>query len=387
MNANNVKKSGIIATPSIIKGNKPIVMKKLSLLLICCAFVMASCTETPKEIQTIDQVHEQWPAKTIKAPKNADILQLVEAFQKAYPTYSVEQLLKEAPLPEEERQFLVETDMTGGYLSFAEGSDDKSSESMSAHVWQRNNGHQLLGIVFDQESSQVKTFVALYDYDPKSGKLKPEQPLEFTPSYPDAIMGIRLPQEGDELMFNEYYMNWWSSIRHHYAWDGMNFVDPWTEIEAVDEMQLQEDYDSYFTSSDPVAKYALVDIDEDGEPELLLSSEDEDYQEVYSIVQGQSYYLAGTDYRRSLCFYKGVVGDVGGCGTGCYYSYYTKLENSVPLFNMGWFQLYGFNTDTNEEQVEEEFYLNEEEISVEEGRSIHDSFGEPKEINPVWIQF
>ena len=360
------------------------IMKKLSIVLFLSVLALASCT---KAIQTIDQVHEQWPSKTIKAPKNANIVQLVEAFNKALPTYSVGQYLKEAQLPEVEQQFIVITELNNGSLSFAEGSDDQSSESMKAHVWNRNDGHQLLVIVFDQMSSQVGTFAAFYDYDPNKGVLKPEaSPIAgFTPSYPNAMVGIRLPEEGSDLVVTEYFMNWWSSIDHVYAWNGKSFGQPEVDIYILDQVQRQEDYDSYFTSSDPPVKYALIDIDGDDEPELWLASENEECQEVFSVVEGKPYYLAGTDFRRSLCFYDGVVGDVGGCGTGCYYTYYTKLKNSIPEFCMSCIQSNYYDMDTDQQVDVSEYFKNGEKISVEEGESIHASFGEPKEVTPNWI--
>lgn len=357
---------------------------KVFLFMVLLGLLMVACTEKNKPIMTIDQVNEQWQTATIKGMKTADVMDMVQAFQKQWPTQCVAMLLEDLKLPESEQQYLSVYDPSNAFMSFAEGSDDRDAESMEAHVWQRTNGHQLFAITFDQFSSDVKAFVAFFDYDPAKKTLTPETSLAniFTPSDYNVIVGYRLPQYGDLLEVNEYFWNWWMPLRHFYEWDGMNFTEPEVVFEGMSEI-MDQYYDEYMTyEMGDFSKYALIDIDEDGEPEIWLSTEDEEYQVVLSVVEGQVSILAGKDFKRSLFFYQGVVGDAGGCGTGCYYVQYTQVKNSAPgsvLTNM---QLYNFETDG----VDDEYYKDGEALTNEEGDAIIESFGEPVEHQVKWCK-
>ena len=228
----------------------------------------------------------------------------------------------------------------------------------------------------------MKAFVAFFDYDPAKKTLTPETclPNSFTPSGYNAIVGYLLPQYGELIEVNEYFWNWWYPLRHFYEWDGMNFTEPEVVFEGMDEI-MDEFYDDYMTyEMDDFSKYALIDIDEDGEPEIWLSTEDEEYQVVLSVVEGEVKILAGQDFKRSLFFYKGVVGDAGGCGTGCYYVQYTILKNSAPESSLNNMQSYNFETDG----VDDEYYKDGEAITNEEGDALIESFGEPVEPQVEW---
>ena len=357
-------------------------MKNKTLLFVALlGLVMVACKQE-KPIMTIDQVNEQWQTATIKKVQSDDVIDMVKAFQKQWPTNCVAMYLEDVKLPEAEQQYLSFYDPENNYAMFAEGSDDWDAEGMEAKIWERTNGHKLFAIAFDQYSSDVKAFVAFFDYDPAKKTLTPETclPNSFTPSGYNAIVGYLLPQYGELIEVNEYFWNWWYPLRHFYEWDGMNFTEPEVVFEGMDEI-MDEFYDDYMTyEMDDFSKYALIDIDEDGEPEIWLSTEDEEYQVVLSVVEGEVKILAGQDFKRSLFFYKGVVGDAGGCGTGCYYVQYTILKNSAPESSLNNMQSYNFETDG----VDDEYYKDGEAITNEEGDALIESFGEPVEPQVEW---
>lgn len=357
-------------------------MKNKTLLFVALlGLVMVACKQE-KPIMTIDQVNEQWQTATIKKVQSDDVIDMVKAFQKQWPTNCVAMYLEDVKLPEAEQQYLSFYDPENNYAMFAEGSDDWDAEGMEAKIWQRTNGHKLFAIAFDQYSSDVKAFVAFFDYDPAKKTLTPETclPNSFTPSGYNAIVGYLLPQYGELIEVNEYFWNWWYPLRHFYEWDGMNFTEPEVVFEGMDEI-MDEFYDDYMTyEMDDFSKYALIDIDEDGEPEIWLSTEDEEYQVVLSVVEGEVKILAGQDFKRSLFFYKGVVGDAGGCGTGCYFVQYTILKNSAPESSLNNMQSYNFETDG----VDDEYYKDGEAITNEEGDALIESFGEPVEPQVEW---
>ena len=77
-------------------------------------------------------------------------------------------------------------------------------------------------------------------------------------------------------------------------------------------------------------------------------------------------------------FFKGVIGDAGGCGTGCYYAYYVKLKKSAPEYSFGDMQIFNFET----EQMDDDYNKDGEPLTQEEGEAILESFGEP--YDPVF---
>ena len=357
-------------------------MKKTVLVLCMLCLAMVACKQSEKPIMTIDQVNESWQTAVIKGVKNADVMDMVTAFHKQWPTQSVAAFLKDIQLPEDQQQYLSNYVQEDGYLFFAEGSDDPGSESMEAHVWQRSNGHQLLGITFFQRSSQVKSFAAFYDYDPSTKTLTPDTQVAkpYVSSYSNTEVSYAFYPEDGYFVATEYFFHWWAVLRHIYTWDGMNFSEPETEYDAV--MDIMDEFDREYMTYEmgEFSKYALIDIDEDGEPELWLSTEDEEYQAVLSIVEGGVHIAAGKDYKRSLIFYKGIVGDAGGCGTGCYYVHYTKLKDSAPEYDFSNLMSYVFETD----EMENEYAINGEPLTQEEADEILNSFGEPYEPEVEW---
>ena len=361
-------------------------MKKCILMMGILCLMMFSCKESEKPIMTLDQVNEAWQTVPIKGVKTADVKAMVAAFHKQWPTESVASWLKDIELPEDNRQFISEYDPQHGYMGFAEGSDDSDSQWMGARLWQRTNGHQLLSITFSQSSSEVKSFVACYDYDPAKKTLTPD-PEAFTPcvlTFGNVEIGYEVHPEVDEMEAYEYFFNWWGALRHVYEWDGMRFEGPVTEFEGINTI-LEEFNQNYMTyEMGDFSKYALIDVDEDGEPELWLSTENEEYQAVLSIVEGEIKMIAGKDYKRNLLFHKNIVGDAGGCGTGCFYAHYTKLLNSAVEFEFEDMQSYNFKTD----DMDHQYAKNDELLTQEEGEALFDSFGDVLEAPEVtWRPF
>ena len=194
----------------------------------------------------------------------------------------------------------------------------------------------------------------------------------FTPSFSNEEFAYHFPQEGNELVVNEYFFNWQMALHHVYDWDGLVPFDPLTQIDDIADVMDEFDRNYMTYEMGEISKYALIDIDEDGEPEMILSTDDEEYQMVLSIVEGKVTMIAGKDFKRQLIFYKDVIGDAGGCGTGCYYTHYTKLKNSAPEFVFEDMMSYNFETD----DMDNEYSKDGELLTEEEGQAIFDSFGE-----------
>lgn len=353
-------------------------MKKT--IIIAIALTTAFVSAAQKNL-TIDQVYDRWGKHTLKS-SDAKVTSFVKAFNSVLPTYSATEFLREAALPEAKRNFLVTVNNKVGYASFAEGSDDRSSESMTARVWNRPDGHKLFAIVFSQLTSKQQTFALFYDYNPANGSLTPDYDYlkYFKVSSGNSLFSINLPTEGNNLVVREYFMNWWMGLQHIYKWNGNGLFWDRTEIDNIDTMCYQYRDTYYSDSEQPFEKYDLIDLDGDGEPELWLSSDNEESQAVYSICQGKIKLLAGKDFKRHPFFYRNVAGDAGGCGTGCFYTQYNVLEKSMVKERLTNMQSYNMETDN----LDDEFELNGKAISISKGQSMVKAFGKPVEHQPDW---
>lgn len=339
---------------------------------------------TAVEMLNIDQVFDLWPDQTLKC-EEADVMGFIKAFNQALPTYSATTFLREAKLPEDKQEYLIEVDQVKDYVSFAEGSDDKDAESMEARVWNRNGGHKLFAICFDQPSSKQVTYVAFYDYDPSTQTLNANYDYlkYFKTSFDNAIVGISLSPENNGIVVQEYFMNWWRSIRHNYTWDGDGFSADKVTIDNMDELEALFTKEYEGMGSLPFTQYALLDIDDDGEPELWLSDDEEEDQAIYSIVEDKATLLAAGNYKHTLAFFKGVVSDGGGCGTGCYYSRYSIVEESQLKSTLVVLRSYNYETD----DMDFSFDLDGEPISEDQGNEILESFEDGEEFTPDWRPF
>lgn len=356
-------------------------MRRINIIVII-AFV-ALAAKAQMRI-SVDNLYSQWQTKNLNGPKNGGILDLVGMFNLNYPTYSGSEFLTDVSRPENEQKWLITVDRPNGFVSFAEGSDDASSESFHACVWKRSNGHKLFAIAFMQASSKVKAFTAFYDYNPSTGLLVPEKSLArlFTPNKPAGMLSITLPQYGKDMIITEYYINAMFGIRHVFPWDGMKPGRERVEIENLDEMWKTYGDQAMMDGDWPVTRYAVIDIDRDGSPELMLGAENDDYQAVFALFDGKWEMIAAKDYKRQLNFFPPkAVGSSGGCGTGCFFIDWTLLENSRPTHHIENVQEYHFDTDA---MVDNYSLDGREVVHAEEGDRLVKSLGDAVDITIPW---
>ena len=345
------------------------------LLALVCINVQA------QKPMSLDPIQKQWTTKNIKVSGGANILQLVSAFQQAWPTYSGREVLKfsKSKVPYDNTDKIV--DIKNGYVLYSEDSPDaESDEIMSACVWNRQNGHKLFAITFSRMTPSELVFICFYDYDTKTQTLVPEKSLAnlFTPAFPNYRHRYSLPQNGKSLEINEYYGA--LTIKHTYSWDGMKPARPQTAIEQLDLCQGEFNQDYPVVVENLFTQYALMDIDHDGHPELLLQTDDGEYKAVYSISLTVSLLAAQSD-RRFLRFYNGAVCHSGTCGALCMSDVYVLLKNSCRQSTLNDLQEY----DNEKEEYGDSYYtLDGEQITKEKAEKIIKSLGEPLEPKLKW---
>ena len=354
-------------------------MKKfLTISILCLSFLSA----ISQNFTNIEELGAGWDKKTITGVKDGSILSLVGAFNKEWHNRPTTDLLKNPVSNDGEGDYEIIVDSPNGYVSAFELGDD--GESFAACVWKRNNGHRLFAYVFQKmHGLSISQIILFYDYNPDKGTLTPEhnELTEFTPSFNDSYHPVtyQLPQEGKDIVVNEYFMNWYSSIRHIYKWDGMELHFNSVEIEKFD--VLCKEYDELFDAFEDsdFTKYTLYDFDEDGNPELWLSSENEDYQAIYSVVKGEIELLQGTYFKTSFIFYNNAIAAAGSCGTGCFATQCVIIKDSKPFRSCDEFQTWNFNKN----KMECSYAIDgNENVSRKEGEQMFKSLGKPIEITP-----
>lgn len=90
-------------------------------------------------------------------------------------------------------------------------------------------------------------------------------------------------------------------------------------------------------------EYAVIDIDQDGQPELLVRNTERDYTAVFSLGGGKAKLLTSCDGRTAIVFFEKGVGAQGSCGTGCHTADYCKLENSKPTTMLAIYESYSMD--------------------------------------------
>ena len=258
----------------------------------------------------------------------------------------------------------------------------ESDEYLEACVWNRKNGHKLLAITMFHMTPSELVLICFYDYDPATQTLKPEKSLAnlFIPSFPSYRYRAWLPQKGKNLVVEEFFGA--ITIKHTYGWDGMQPTNPQVTIDRLGECQALFNEDYYGNFSAQFSQYAMMDIDHDGVPELLLQSEDESTRAAYSVALTISL-LAGENGVRFLSFYKNAVCHSGSCGALCLSSVYVLLSESSPKSYLRDESEWDYQLDDYGESV---YTLDGTEISKEEGEAMVRQLGESYEPKLKWTK-
>ncbi len=336
-----------------------------------------------QQTMSVDQVKSQWQNRSLKSDvENPNILQFVQIFQKAFPTYSGGELIQfsKSPKPYENNDKIV--DLKNGYILYSEDDPDSDNdEQLQACVWRRTNGHRLVAVNLHRFSNEVDV-TCFYDFNPQTKTLTPEKNLSqlFTPSFPGYRYRVFLPQNGKNLEIQEDFG--YISITHNYSWDGMKPVNPQITIDHYNNFKAVYEERLFFAKEHPLAEYALVDVDKDGFPEIWLRSADKDYQCVFA-VRLTCDYIGGQDDRTSLSFYKNAVCSSGNCGTGCMASVYYLVKESTFGSTLREQSEYDMQAD---EYGPSTYKLDDRELSRSEGEKMIRAFGEELTMNPRWIK-
>ena len=99
---------------------------------------------------------------------------------------------------------------------------------------------------------------------------------------------------------------------------------PAMRVQAADVYDCKPE-DVFFDS------YALVDVDHDGLPEVVVKSDEQYCKVLFSLADGKPALLARSWGATDLYFFEHGAAAQGGCGTGCMMSDCTLMKDSRPV--------------------------------------------------------
>lgn len=147
----------------------------------------------------------RWPQKSIKVPDGGsrpDIVQLVQAFDAAWPGYvmHLDEGLRSGnveTLVDKDFESKIIIDRKSGYAGYTCGLCDDFSAFASC-LWRMSNGHTLFAFQWGHYNAEPYTFTAFYDYDPQTQTLTPDlktaQAMDLRPH-----ASIELPRKGTSI--------------------------------------------------------------------------------------------------------------------------------------------------------------------------------------------
>ena len=127
-------------------------------------------------------------------------------------------------------------------------------------------------------------------------------------------------------------------------------------------------------------KYALIDIDRDGTPEIWLRNDNDEDGAIFTIGGNEIALIGAEDYKFRLSVSKGAVMTSGSAGTGAFYSAITLIEGSKMVKQI--VRLDEYNMET--EEMVPTYSIGDKEISEVEGKLYFDNFKARKISRIKW---
>lgn len=286
----------------------------------------ANPSETYAEGDTLYfiEMAKVWKPTAIDVPgggNSPDIVVLLSAFNRAWPTQIVSGLLNQAKDPkftrsvDEEYGAVDLVDRPNGYAG-ANMETMADMDYMEACIWKRRNGHRLLAVCFGQPVDPDIEHIYFYDYNPQTQQLTPdeEEMQTFAPLWAGDHQWYTLPRQGKDVRVRERIAEWSQEIESLYTWDGQRHVFACSDPETFDYIEVNAEVKSNWIlmwenfENPTLAEYALLDLDGDDNPELLLceatEAEQHTFQALFTVKSGKAQQLAVSDRSHELTLLK-----------------------------------------------------------------------------------
>ena len=138
----------------------------------------------------------------------------------------------------------------------------------------------------------------------------------------------------------------------------------------------------YETPADDIHfdRYALVDVDRDGTPEVYVEAVEQVIKVVYSIIGSKPVVLTNSWAATDINFFEHGVGAQGSCGTGCMTSNCTIVEKSLPKVSFRCIE--SFDMEGNPEESINK--IDGKDATPEQIKKLFDELGENRHYIPTW---
>ena len=334
-------------------------------------------------IYDAQDVKKYWKNRTIQVKSGkSDIVALFEAFDAEWPTHEGNRIMHTAkPNEVPEGEFFEEgsiIDIKNGYVE-SSWFECEDWSVVTACVWNRKNGHKLFAVNMGKARNDMEEFVCFYDYDPAKKTLTPEEsPVKKEHLlFPDKPIELyRLPREGKVMEVEE--RGGLIFINAIYTFDGQNLKYAGHDLGWS--TQLQRDYEENDLDDIhyPLAKFALIDIDEDGGEEVWVRTAKDEDGAIFAFGEEGSPELIITESEgKRPSIGKGWVGVGYPAGGPSYFNHYVTVRNSTKWQSLSDFQV----------EDRHEYYCGDREINEAEAKEIKKNIkGEGKALKPKWIK-
>lgn len=246
-------------------------MKKFLFFIV---LFVCSMTMQAQSFVSNSDISKGWQQKKIVVKNGGqapNIMTLLSAFSKAWPAWSVQQVLKHGAKLKDGEQYedpddwRVLVDRRNGFADLASQTD---IDQMETCVWKCKNGHRVFAVSLYEQHDPVTNLLCWYDYDPKTQTLTPAQtPIQSFKEFPGSSVSWSLPIKGTDFYIFEYYQSYGPAVKHIYTWDGQQHHPGKVQIEDFRYQEFAEG-EWYKASEQGFTEYALVHFD--GEPYPML---------------------------------------------------------------------------------------------------------------------
>lgn len=129
-------------------------------------------------------------------------------------------------------------------------------------------------------------------------------------------------------------------------------------------------------------RYALIDVDLDGNYEVQIHSLDDFYDAVFSLAGGKPQLLLCTDPFTTLDYHEHGVGVMGGCGTCCARGEFCIIKDSRPVCRTAWMDQY--NMKGKRIDSESGYSVNDKECDEATYQKAMSDIGHYVSFEPIW---
>lgn len=225
-------------------------MRKAITIFVLCWTVALGANSRGTDLLPLTAIDSGWMSKRIPVNNgngNADVMTLLKAFHAVWPTEAVQSIIDAAgdnSFYEHDESamppgchgivYMDCDDFNWAYYRHVEG----GTQDVEARACLCDNGHTLFVITFAGTDGEVRPFCYLYDYDPASRMMTPEESM-FGPyfaqrTWENSTLRYHLGFEYDQTIIVEETSPAGEKWYHHYPFTGMTYVYSHTSSEAYD---------------------------------------------------------------------------------------------------------------------------------------------------------